>query len=247
MKGRSGDLFFRGLATEPIEQQIAIAQRLCFSGVYIDRRGYADRGVAIESQLQRLLGSPPTLVSASKQQIFFKLNAEKQAACALPQDVTPEQIMEREDLNIDESGVRYHATLSDGIVFSRDSLPDFLKKLDGLSGVEPWGRWSDASVNPTVRLRFAQPLPAHFVLHMRVQGFGPNVGRPAQVTIGNETQTFSPTAEPADYALSFNSQSGTNLIEIKPAKPTSPHDLGISGDGRKLGLGMERLWIEGPR
>jgi phosphoglycerol transferase len=247
MKGRSGDLFFRGLATEPVERQIAIARRLCFSGVYLDRRGYADGGVAIEAQLQRILGKPPVLVSASKQQIFFNLNDRRQAACTLPHNVTPEQIMEREDLVVNESGVRYHATLSDGINFSRAGLPDFLTKLDGLSGVEPWGRWSDASDSPAIHLRFAQPLPTHFILHLRAQGFGPNAGRPAQVTIGDETQAFSPTVEPADYALSFNNPGGANLIAIAPAKPMSPHDLGISGDGRKIGLGVERLWIESSR
>jgi len=244
MKGRSGDLFFRELAKEPIEQQIATARRLCFSGVYLDRRGYADEGAAIEAQLQRILGKPPALTSAGKQQIFFNLTDGAQPTCTLPQSITPEQIMERADLAVDESGVKYHATLSDGIDFSRAGTPEFLARLNGLSGVEPWGRWSDALVGPAVSLQFVKPLPDHFVLHLRVQGFGPNAGRPAQVTVGDETQTFLPTSEPADYALSFSNRQAAKLITIKPAQPMSPHDLGMSADDRKIGLGMVRLWIE---
>jgi phosphoglycerol transferase len=247
MKGRPGDLFFRELAGEPMEQQIATARKLCFSGLYLDRRGYADGGAAVEAQLERILGKPPALTSASKEQVFFNLSDGDQSTCTLPRNLTLEQIMTRADLAVDETGVRYHASLSDGISFSRTGTPDFLTALEGLSGVEPWGRWSDASRSPSIRLRFSQPLPVHFILHLRAQGFGPNVGHPAQVTVDGEIQTFSPTTVAADYALSFSNPQGSNLISITPAKPTSPNDLGISTDTRKIGLGVERLWIENSR
>ena len=244
MKGRSADLFFRSLANEPVSFQIDVARRLCFSGIYIDRRGYADNGTAIETQIQQILGKPPMLTSANKQQIFFDLADENHPTCILPREMSPQQIMERAHLIVDESGVKYHATLSEGMDFTRAGTPDFLKGLDGLSGVENWGRWSDASISPAISLRFAHPLPTRFVLHLRVQGFGPNAGRPVQVTVGNEVQTFTPTWKPADYTLQFSIAEGVDLITIKPAQPTSPYDLGVSGDGRKLGLGLERLWIE---
>ena len=247
MKGRSADLFYRSLAAEPVSFQLEVARRLCFSGIYIDRRGYADNGIAIETQLQQILGKPPLFVSANQQQVFFDLTGDKQPICTLPQNMTPEQIMERADLAVDESGIRYHATLSDGMDFSRAEMPDFLAGLNGLSGAEHWGRWSDALVSPAVSLQFVKPLPDHFVLHLRAQGFGPNAGRPTQVTVGDETQTFLPASEPADYALSFSNRHGANQISIKPVQPTSPSDLGINSDGRKLGLGLRRMWIESSR
>ena len=243
IKGRPGDLFFRALATEPIERQIEVAHRLCFSGLFLDRRGYADGGSAVEAQLQQILGKP-ALVSATKQQVFFNLIDDQHPPCTLPVGMTPEQIMERANLVVDESGVQYHATLADGIDFSHSGLPDFLKQLDGLSAVEPWGRWSDASLDPSIRVKFAHPLPAHFVLHLRTQGFGPNIGKPTQVVVGDEVQSFIPTPGPTDHTLSFNNPKGVDLVTITPAQPTSPKDLGMSADARKLGLGMERLWIE---
>jgi phosphoglycerol transferase len=244
MKGRPADLFYRSLATEPMDRQVEIARQLCFSGIYIDRRGYADNGAAMEVQLRQILGKPAALTSASKQQIFFGLNDDKHPACTLPNGISQEQIMQRAGLIVDESGVRYRATLSEGMNFSHDGTPSFLTSMDGLSVVESWGRWTDASVNPVLTMRFAQTLPPRFTLHLRAQGFGPNAGRPAQVVVGDEVQTFTPTAEPGDYSLSFDNPKGADLITIKPADPVSPSDLGVSADGRKLGLGMERLSIE---
>jgi phosphoglycerol transferase len=101
MKGRLGDLFFRALATEPMQRQVEIARRLCFSGVYVDRRGYADGGIAIEAQLQSILGKPPLFTSASKQQIFYDLTDDKHSVCTLPKDIQPGQLMERAGLVID--------------------------------------------------------------------------------------------------------------------------------------------------
>ena len=244
MKGRSGDLFFRALATEPMESQIEIARQLCFSGVYVDRRGYADGGAKVEAQLQQILGKSPSLVSDSKQQIFFNLSDRNRTVCSLPQGISQQEIMERAHLIVDETGLKYKATLSDGIMFARAGTPTFLAHLDGLSSVEDWGRWSDASVSPVISLRFARPLPAHFILHLRTQAFGPNAGNPAQVALGDEVRTFTPTGEINDYMLSFSNPDGADLITIKPARPTSPTDLGMSADPRKLGLGMQRLWIE---
>jgi len=244
MRGRPADLFFRVLATESIDRQVEVARQLCFSGIYVDRRGYADGGAIIETQLQRILGKPPVIISRSKQQIFFDLADENHPTCTLPHEISPRQIMDRAHLVVDESGVKYQVTLSDGVDFSRAGTPDFLKSLDGMSLVESWGRWSDASISPAISLRFTDPLPTRFILHLRAQGFGPNVGRPAQVVVGDEVKTFSPSGNLSDYALPFSLAKGTDLITIKPAQPMSPNDLGISVDGRKLGVGLERLWIE---
>ncbi|MGX7004354.1 DUF7024 domain-containing protein [Caballeronia sp. KNU42] len=244
MRGRPADLFFRALAGESMERQVEIVRQLCFSGIYIDRRGYTDGGAAIEAQLQRILGKPSVLNSGSKQQIFFDLADGNHRTCTLPQGMAPQQVMERTHLVIDKSGLKYHSTLTDGVDFSRAGTPDFLTSLDGLSSVESWGRWSDMSIGPAISLRFAHPLPMRFTLHLRAQGFGPNVGRPAQVIIGDQVETFSPTGQAVDYALPFSITKGTDLITIKPAQPISPHDLNNGDDRRKLGLGMERLWIE---
>ncbi len=40
VRGRTGDWFYRKLATLPIEQQLLVAQSMGFSGLYIDKRGF---------------------------------------------------------------------------------------------------------------------------------------------------------------------------------------------------------------
>jgi len=65
-----------------------------------DRRGCADRGITIEAQLQQVLGKPPVLVSASKQQIFFDLTDDKHTVCTPPREMSTNQLMKRAGLAI---------------------------------------------------------------------------------------------------------------------------------------------------
>ena len=49
-----------------------------FSGIYVDRYGFADRGGSITSQLQSLLGKAP-IVNKNRRLAFFNLSAFAQA------------------------------------------------------------------------------------------------------------------------------------------------------------------------
>ncbi|MCJ0761870.1 sugar translocase [Variovorax terrae] len=53
MKGRdAGDKLYRELEKKPISEQIDAVKALGFTGILIDRRGYEDAGVAVESELK---------------------------------------------------------------------------------------------------------------------------------------------------------------------------------------------------
>lgn len=247
VKGRSGDLFFRALSAQPVERQVDVIRKLGFRGVYVDRRGYVDRGAEIEAALAHAIGHPPTLVSGSNQQVFFDLaEGSGKDTAPLPQGLSDDQIMERAGFIVDKLGVRYAATLQDGIDFSQVSVPTFLTDLRGLSSPEGWGRWSDATLSPSVMLIFAVPLPKHFVLHLRARAFRSDARQSAKVIVSGEERDFTPTATMSDFTLSFNNHRTANQIEIQYADSVSPHDLGMSDDTRKLGLGLKRLWIETP-
>lgn len=71
MKGRPGDLFFRNLANQPMNQQINIIKKLGFNGIYIDRRGYSDQGIAIEKEIAEKLGHKVNIVSDDNNLLFF--------------------------------------------------------------------------------------------------------------------------------------------------------------------------------
>src|SRR5690606_33675572 len=78
MKGRAGDLFYRALATQPLTRQLDVIGRLGFDGVYIDRRGYADRAQALERELQALLGATATLQSDDGNVVFYRIEPRAQ-------------------------------------------------------------------------------------------------------------------------------------------------------------------------
>jgi len=73
MQGREGDLFFRALSAKPVREQVAETEKMGFSAVYIDRRGYADNGDKIVSELTEILGHGPNLVRADGDVLLFKL------------------------------------------------------------------------------------------------------------------------------------------------------------------------------
>ncbi|MFM2322828.1 MAG: hypothetical protein RLZZ225_981 [Pseudomonadota bacterium] len=76
MKGRKGDLFFRNLANQSLSNQIKAIKTLGFNGVYIDRRGYVDRGKVVETELRKLLSVKP-LISEDENLVFFSMANKK--------------------------------------------------------------------------------------------------------------------------------------------------------------------------
>lgn len=73
MAGRRGDLLYRALSRQPIQNQLAEVRRLGFSGIYIDRRGFADHGAAMEQELTKELGHGPALVRGDGVASFFDI------------------------------------------------------------------------------------------------------------------------------------------------------------------------------
>ena len=134
--------------------------------------------------------------------------------------------------------------LADGIDFSRPGAPVFVRKLEGLSVAEPHGRWSDATLAPTVKITLRDPLPKRFTLELTGRPFGPNLGKDITLRVGGR-----------DYALPVNAgqvslQQAVELgsddvreIEIVLPQPASPHQLGMGEDRRKLGMLFERLRV----
>ena len=96
MKGREGDLFYRSLAQQPMAKQIKTIKKLGFSGIYLDRRGFADDGRAIEGQLQSLLGVGPELTRDDGQIAFYRITPTGPMIAA---GTSPQEIMRRSGFN----------------------------------------------------------------------------------------------------------------------------------------------------
>src|SRR5262249_20726255 len=58
MRGRHGDLAHRALAWRPLGEMVQSLALAGYSGISIDRAGYADSGAALRSSLTSLLSRP---------------------------------------------------------------------------------------------------------------------------------------------------------------------------------------------
>ncbi len=74
IKGRIGDEIYRNTAELPAEKMLEAVVALGYSGIYIDRFGYADNGSALEKRIGNILNESP-VVSANKRLSFFDLSA----------------------------------------------------------------------------------------------------------------------------------------------------------------------------
>ena len=241
MKGRDGDGFLRMLANAPIARQLDVLQRLQFSGICVDRRGYADRGKAVEDELRLLLGSGPQIVRADDQVAFYRFGA---GTTALPDGTAASRIAQLANFAPDADVAHYAATLAEGIDFRRPGLPAFVEAVRGLSHVESWGRWSDDNLSRNVTITFKEPLPPSFTLVLRAQAYGPNAGLPVSVRIGGTKQSILLSGGMQERRIRFEVTSAARVIEIIPPLPIAPMDLLLSHDMRRLGIGLERLAIE---
>ena len=101
MKGRPHGDWVQRLAGLPLADGLSYYVAAGFRGIWVDRRGYADAGAAIDKQLRALPGEPPPLVSGDENLRFYSLvdYAHRWAA-----DRTPGEIRNARDsaLNLSE-------------------------------------------------------------------------------------------------------------------------------------------------
>ena len=76
MHGRAADLWTEQASTLHGEQLVAALAGAGFGAVYLDRRGYADRGAAVERELAAVLGAP-VLEDAARDVAVYRIAAER--------------------------------------------------------------------------------------------------------------------------------------------------------------------------
>ncbi len=136
----------------------------------------------------------------------------------------------------------YDATLADGIAFGdHPGYPRFVSSVTGMSGFEPGNRWTEG---PKATFNFAAPLPTRFVLKLELVGaFGPNVGKPVLVRIGDWQGSFTVETSPKLVELPVQTGTPAQAIEFTVPEPRSPKELGVGTDTRQVGIGFRRLAI----
>lgn len=140
----------------------------------------------------------------------------------------------------------YEATISDGIDFAKEGYPVFVSEVTGVSGHEPWGRWTDANAGgPVARFTFKERLPKNFTLTLVAGALGPNLGLPIKVKAGGQEQQFiigKGSDKPSAFILKFSEVDG-NTLEITPPAPCSPKSIGMNEDTRRLGISLISMKI----
>lgn len=241
MKGRTGDLFYRSLALEPIEKQVEVVRKLGFAGIYIDRRGYQDGAVELIKNLTLLLKKSPTVYRADEKIVFFDLQLDQSINWT---GFSPIEIMKQVGYFADKLGSRYAANISDGIDFNRIGWPDFVSDAIGFSGYESSGRWTDANIAPTAKIIFDKPLPNKFTLIANAQVFDAGIDKNIQIIIGdNKYKILMPAGILEMRILVDLNNQKINEIEFMPPQPKSPAELGLGTDQRKLGIRFINLKI----
>jgi phosphoglycerol transferase len=125
---------------------------------------------------------------------------------------------------------RFNEAFHDGLVGAAE----------GLSVVEPWGRWSDAQ---QVVLHFTRPLPKRARVVLKAQAYGPNANLPFTMRIGGQALRFRLSPVPQDVNLSFSTDGAQRSLTIEVPQPTAPHDVSPSVDVRKLGIGLIEIEV----
>jgi phosphoglycerol transferase len=124
--------------------------------------------------------------------------------------------------------------------------PALVTKLEGMSGNEGWGRWSDGE---RVAIHLARPLPRRAGIMLRARAFGDNATLPFRLEVGGPGQTVSKEFRIGGgvqtVGLHLDTDGNARSITIVVPHPVTPASLGQGTDARRLGIALEEVTITG--
>jgi phosphoglycerol transferase len=118
-----------------------------------------------------------------------------------------------------------------------------LARVEGLSSIEEFGRWSDAK---QVVLHFNAPLPKRAVVVFKAWAYGDNTERPFTMRIGDGSVPFRLSGSPQEIGLHFETDGTQRSLTIDVPHPVSPQEYGDPRDPRKLGIALADIEISTP-
>ncbi|WP_408953696.1 DUF7024 domain-containing protein [Lysobacter sp. Hz 25] len=133
----------------------------------------------------------------------------------------------------------YWLDKGDAIDF-KQAQPRQIRSMSGLSPPETFGRWSNAQ---EVLITLDAPMANDVRITLTAIAFGPNVGKPIPISIGNVARSMTFEQEPQTRVLEFHGVKDAQVIRIGIPQPTSPASLGMGQDPRLLGIGLSQLRI----
>ena len=120
----------------------------------------------------------------------------------------------------------------------------FVTGTEGLSTIEPFGRWSDGK---HVVLHLNTVLPRSVRLMIRASSYGDNAGLPFVLRIGEASAPFRVPNHPMKSTIvTLETDGAQRSIVIEVPHPVSPQEADGSSDTRKLGIALGEIVVAEP-
>lgn len=139
---------------------------------------------------------------------------------------------------------KYSPSIGGRIDFSLSKLPAWVECISGVSGVESFGRWSDANLAQNVRIVVYAPLPRQFKLRLSMRALNASENSPVTICVGTSLYQVNVTDQFAEVHVDIENPCGANVIDIAPRKSISPMEMGWSSDKRRLALAVACVTID---
>ena len=144
--------------------------------------------------------------------------------------------------------IRYSSTPEEGIDFSREGIPSFVRGLSGVSHHENWGRWTDATRRRFATIDLTEPLTGDVCVSVKMFPAKSQFGKKALIRIGGVSKSvITASPDPSWYSLDFRLSTPSSILEIEPESPAVGRLPGTwdpkNPDSRRMGLGLQRVSI----
>ncbi len=233
IRGRQGNSFFETLSRESLSKQVSVATTMGFNFIYLDTRGYPNRATPEVQELISLVGQENYFWDESSQVALFRLpNDVKENPPFFKGVITPETY----DYYADSEGARLPVAPLSEIDFRVNQLPSAVKKLSGMSGFEPWGRWTSDSQSKII---FWKKQSKREVI-IEFTPFESNINSKLGIKVAGETKLVDMTAGLNSVKVDLGYRKFDEIV-FYTMNNQSPSSLGINSDTRSLGIGLISL------
>jgi len=147
-------------------------------------------------------------------------------------------------ISSDWNPVHYPGSPEQGILFSRDGLPEWVQSTRGLSTREGWGRWTDEDLGSIAGVAFSHAVNGTFCVDLTARAVPWIVGQTIPVRMGNEVRDLHVASpELTKYQLQFTGLTDADQLDLLlPDKlPPVYKVVPTNGDRRRIALNLAAL------
>ncbi|MHB0928258.1 MAG: DUF7024 domain-containing protein [Candidatus Nanopelagicales bacterium] len=134
----------------------------------------------------------------------------------------------------------YEVPESEGIDFTRQGRPLWIRSMIGLSVPDANGTWTDARLANGAAIRYRVPFEGQVCVQLQAAPSPDNVGGVSYLQMGTESQAFrTPTAGMSSHAFQFQLTQPSEVVRIYPGVT----ERKSARDRRLIGLQLQRLIV----